>query len=80
MECEVCRKEARKNEIVCSEQCQAVRLKFMELDDKYFPTSGCENCRGDLHQGCSEKCKQESRDSYGFNQDLWSLIRIIYPK
>ena len=81
MICEVCKKtEAIKNKVICSEHCGAVRLKVFELDRKYYPTNGCDNCWGDLHQGCSEQCKKEFSDSLAFGKDLWSLVRIIYPK
>jgi hypothetical protein len=60
MKCVVCkRNEAKKNSIVCSENCQNIRLMINKLLDKYTPTNGCDNCWGDLHGECTNKCKQE---------------------
>lgn len=78
--CDVCGKPSRENSIVCSKRCQDTRLKLFELERKYFPTNGCDNCWGDLHQDCTEQCKREFRESLEFGKDLWSLIRLIYPK
>jgi len=76
-ECVVCGKPAKKNIIVCSDHCQNIRLKIFELGDKYFPTNGCDNCWGDLHQGCTEQCKKEFKESGEFLGDLWSLTNLI---
>lgn len=77
MKCEVCQnKEAQKNLVICSEHCGKIRDKIHELDDKYFPTHGCDNCWGDLHQGCSEECRNERRESSRFGADLWKLVRL----
>ena len=78
--CDVCGKPRMKNSIVCSNHCQQVRLKLFEIERKYFPTNGCDNCLGDLHHGCSDKCNREFREALKFGKDLWSLIRVIYPK
>ena len=81
MICQVCeKKEAMKNSIVCSEHCKAVRQMIFDLDTKYFPTNGCDNCWGDLHQGCSAQCKKEFRESLAFGKDLWKLYRFIVSK
>jgi hypothetical protein len=77
--CDVCGKPSLKNSIVCSDNCQNVRLKLFELEHKYTPTNGCDNCWGDLHQGCSDKCNREFSEALKFGKDLWSLIRVIYP-
>jgi hypothetical protein len=79
MECEVCKKELEKekNSVVCSEHCKAVRQFIFDLNNKYFPTHGCDNCWGDLHSGCTEQCKKEFRESLEFGTDLWKLARII---
>ena len=81
MKCEICGIEVprEKNSVVCSDKCLAIRKRLFEIGDKYFPTNGCDNCWGDLHQGCSEQCQKEYRDSIKFGQDLWSIIRLIYP-
>jgi len=79
MKCVVCGKPALKNSIVCSDHCQRVRLRLFKLGDKYFPTNGCENCWGDLHQGCTDECKEEFRKSGEFMGDLWSLVKLILP-
>jgi len=82
MKCEICNIEIsrEKNSVVCSEKCEAVRLKLFELGNKYFPTNGCDNCWGDLHSGCSEQCQKERKESMKFGTDLWSIINIIYPE
>ena len=77
MKCEVCKKEAMKNSIVCSDHCAEIRLKIIELDNKYFPTNGCDNCWGDLHNGCSQRCRNEFSQSLKFGRDLWDLTRLI---
>jgi len=81
LNCEICKKEIprEKNSVVCSEQCKNVRQKLFDIGTKYFPTHGCDNCWGDLHHGCSEQCKNEFGESIKFGQDLWSIIRLIYP-
>jgi len=82
MKCEICNSEIPKdkNSVVCSEICSSIRTKMIKIKRKYFPTNGCQNCWGDLHQGCSEQCKKEFREASIFNKDLWSLIRLIYPE
>ena len=80
MKCEICGKPALEGIVVCSKQCQKIRLKMFKLMDKYTPTPGCENCRGDLYQGCTDKCKKEFDELGKFSQDLWSLIDLIFPK
>lgn len=78
MICEVCqKKEAQKNLVICSDYCGEVRKAIFELDRKYFPTNGCDNCLGDLHNGCSEQCNKEFRESLAFGTDLWKLARLI---
>ena len=78
IKCGVCGKPALKNSVICSERCKKIRLKLFELGDKYFPTHGCENCWGDLHQGCTEQCRREFRESLKFGQDLWSLVKLFF--
>lgn len=82
MKCEICKKELsqEKNSVVCSDKCSAVRKRILEIGDKYFPTHGCDNCWGDLHQGCTEQCKREFREAGEFFGDLWSIIQLIYPE
>ena len=75
--CVVCEKPALENLVVCSEHCQKIRLRILKLIDKYFPTPGCENCRGDLHQGCTEKCQKEFSEMGKFAKDLWFLVSLI---
>lgn len=78
MKCEICKKkEAQKNIVICSDHCAKIRQKLFDLNNKYFPTNGCDNCWGDLHEGCSEQCKREFQQSMKFGQDLWSLVRLI---
>lgn len=75
MKCEICKKEIKlHNSVVCSGRCKEIRKRIFELGDKYFPTKGCDNCWGDLHQGCSEQCKKEFGESLKFGRDLWDLI------
>ena len=68
-----------KDSIVCSTKCREIRLKILSLCSNYFPATGCDNCLGDLHQGCSDSCREESRAEHAFSKDLWALIRIAYP-
>ena len=77
MKCEVCRKEAIENKVICSEHCQKVRLMIFELIDKYFPSHGCDNCWGDLHGKCSDQCNKEFREGHKFAVDLWNLVFLI---
>ena len=90
-QCEICKKEVPtegvlksglplKNSVVCSDRCSEIRQRLFNLQDKYFPTHGCDNCWGDLHQGCSEECKIERGSSFKFGKDLWDLIHLIYPR
>ena len=80
MKCEVCKKQVNiHNSIVCSEYCKEIRQQIFEITDKYFPTHGCDNCWGDLHQKCSEQCKKEGSDSFKLGKDLWDLIHLIFP-
>lgn len=80
MKCDVCKAEIprERNSVVCSDKCSNIRKRIFELDRKYFPTHGCDNCWGDLHRGCTEQCKKEFRESREFGQDLWSLVRLMY--
>lgn len=82
MKCVVCQKllPLENNSIVCSDECQKIRLRMLELGNKYFPVNGCKNCWGDLRHGCSEKCRKEFREAGKFGQELWSIIRLIYPE
>ena len=64
------------NSVICSELCSRTRLRIHELIDKYFPTNGCDNCWGDLHQGCSEQCRREFVEGSKFARDLWELVRL----
>ena len=76
MKCEVCGKPALKNKVICSELCQKIRLRIYKLGDKYAPTHGCDNCWGDLHQGCTEQCKKEFKKLGEISEDLWSLVYL----
>ena len=78
IKCGVCGSPAMKNSVICSDRCAKIRLKMFELDKKYFPTHGCENCWGDLGKGCTEQCRREFRESKEFGQDLWSLVRLFF--
>jgi len=78
MKCVICKKnEAEKKSIVCSENCQNIRLIIHKLLDKYTPRHGCENCFGDLHQGCTEKCREELQKGMEFSGELWKLIKMV---
>ena len=82
MKCEVCNSEIleRKNSVVCSDKCSKIRLLVYGIIQKHKPTNGCDNCWGDLHQGCSEQCKKESKEAFELAKDLWSLVRLIYSE
>ena len=78
MKCQVCKiNEAEPNSIVCGDKCNNARLEIIRLTNKYTPTNGCENCRGDLRQGCTEKCKDEIKKSREFGIELYSLVRGV---
>lgn len=76
MKCSICEKEAMSGSIVCSENCNEIRLMIIKLSNKHTPTNGCENCWGDLGQGCTDKCKNESKLSYEFIKKMYSLVRL----
>jgi len=76
-QCDVCDKERAENIIVCSDNCAKVRQMIFDLTDEYFPTNGCDNCWGDLHQDCSSQCKKEFRESFKFGTKLWELVHFI---
>jgi len=49
--------------------------QLIEFGSKYAPKpNGCDNCWGDLHSGCSEKCKNEFKEYGAFWNDLRILI------
>jgi len=76
--CDVCNQERAKNLVICnSEKCSLARLLAYHIDQKYFPTRGCDNCWGDLGRDCDETCRQEFRDSLKFGQDLWVLVHYL---
>jgi hypothetical protein len=75
--CAVCRsRSAEKNSIVCSDKCNEIRLRIIKLTSKYTPTNGCDNCWGDLHQGCTNKCKEEFKVAGEFVKELYELVRV----
>ncbi len=76
MKCQICKINETNNSIVCSDRCNEIRLLIIKLSNKYTPTNGCENCWGDLRQGCSEKCKQEGKKSAEFISEMYSIVRI----
>ena len=51
--------------------------EIIRLTNKYTPTNGCDNCWGDLHQGCTEKCKVEGKLAHEFVVELYSLVRGV---
>lgn len=76
--CDVCDKERAENRVICdSEKCSVARLLAYAIDDKYFPTRGCDNCWGDLGRGCEDRCRDEHRASLKFGQDLWVLVHYL---
>lgn len=81
MKCEICKTEIprEKNSVVCSDRCSLIRKRLFEIENKYFPTHGCDNCWSDSHGGCTEECKREFKVSFEFCKDMWSLIDQIYP-
>ena len=78
--CDVCNNKSTENSVVCSDACQEIRLKMFKIGDKYAPTHGCDNCWGDLHQGCSSKCKEEFRLGRELSTDLWELVHLVTKK
>ena len=77
LKCEVCGRPCLKGLIICSDECNNIRLAKYALVDKYFPTYGCDNCLGDLHEGCTDKCKKEFSDACAFGSDLWAFVRLV---
>ena len=78
MKCKVCRtKEAKKGKITCSDKCNDIRLKIMKIANKYATAHGCDNCWGDLHIGCTDKCKKEFKKSRELTLELWGLYELI---
>ena len=79
MKCVICKKVVapRMNSVVCSDGCLNVWNKINELMETYFPAHGCDNCREDLHRGCSEQCKEEFNRRHKFGGDVWSLVRLV---
>jgi hypothetical protein len=75
MNCQICGKQASENSVVCSDECQNIRLAIFELINEVTPTNGCDNCWGDLHQGCTEQCKGEFERLSEFSEKLWSLVK-----
>jgi len=76
MKCQVCKiNEAEPNSIVCGDRCNNARLEIIRLSNKYTPTNGCDNCWGDLGQGCTDKCKEEFHKSSEFVGELYRLVR-----
>ena len=83
MKCIICKKEIKievdkPTSTVCSGNCTEAYKMINEFEKKYFPTHGCDNCWGDLHQGCTEKCRKEFRQSFEFGQGLWEIIHKIF--
>jgi len=76
IKCEICEKPALKNSVICSNKCSKIRLKRLEIMDKYAHPNGCENCWGDLHQGCAVQCQREFQRYGELGQDLWELIKL----
>jgi len=74
MKCYICNKKSRKDSIVCSDSCNRIRLLIIQLSNKYTPTNGCDNCWGDLGQGCTIDCKQEFKKSSEFIKDMHKLV------
>lgn len=81
MKCEICKtEETLKNKVICSEGCGEIRQMIFDLEEKYFPCNGCDNCWGDLHNGCSAQCRKEMEDNLEFGTDLWKLVQFIISK
>ncbi len=79
MKCQVCKvKEAEPHKIVCSDNCNNIRLMIRKLSDIYTPTNGCDNCWGDLGQGCTTKCKDEFKKAHIFVKEMYSLVRMAF--
>lgn len=76
MKCQICDNEAAEGSIVCSSNCNKIRLQIISMSDKYTHTSGCDNCWGDLNQGCTVECKDERKRSREFVIELYSLVGL----
>ena len=78
MKCQVCKiKESELNSIVCGDKCNNARLEIIRLSNKYTPINGCDNCWGDLGQGCTNKCKDKFKKSSDFVNELYNLVRGV---
>lgn len=80
--CTVCGTELVKpyRSTLCGGICVDIHRKFMDLTFKYAHPTGCENCWGDLHGRCSDECIRTMKEYGEFMKDLWSLVRIVYPR
>jgi len=76
LQCEVCAQPAIDGQVICSDLCADIRLQVFALTKKYAPTDGCDNCWGDLHRGCSTKCKTQFKTAVALSRDLWNLVRM----
>jgi len=82
MKCEICEKEIdpKRNSVVCSDNCKEIRLRRLQIMDKYAHPNGCDNCWGDFHSGCTSQCKSEFQKYGELGQDLMELIRLVQQK
>ena len=81
MKCQVCKiNPAEHNSIVCSGDCDEIRLKIIGMLTKYTPTNGCVNCRGDLHIKCTAECKAEFFRANALCNELYALARFEIKK
>ncbi len=81
MKCIICKtSEAQPNSIVCSENCEKIRIMILSMNRRYTPTNGCDNCWGDLGGNCSQKCKDEFEKSQEFIGELYEIIRLAFNK
>ena len=53
-----------------------MRVDIIRMSKKNTATNGCDNCWGDLGQGCNEKCTKEFKESGEFIKELYSLMRM----
>ena len=77
IKCRICGKPALKNSVICSDKCAKIRLKRLEIMDKYAHPNGYNNCWGDLHQGCTEQCRREFEKYGELGEDLMDLIDLL---
>ena len=84
--------EMIRNKIGNLESCRIEQIARNAINDEfkkeYFPTDGCDNCWGDLYQGCTAECREQGRKSQAFwvevnraiNTAIVETYKVMTPK